>query len=198
MNYPPNPFEPCSQQPQQGTSGCGPAQRSSVPAQVRHAEEAVVRCAYAGWWARFAAAVVDFLIVGLPAVVLMVIVAAMDADLASGSTGPGVPAGRGPGGGTPAGALMVLVLGYACTIAFGLFQIYREGATGRTIGKRLLNIRVVGAADGRPVGFGRALARRACHILDGLACYIGYLWPLWDARKQTFADKVMNTVVVKA
>ena len=36
-----------------------------------------------------------------------------------------------------------------------------------------------------------------CHILDGV-CFIGYLWPIWDAKKQTFADKIMNTYVIKA
>jgi len=40
--------------------------------------------------------------------------------------------------------------------------------------------------------------RQLVHILDSLACYIGWLWPLWDAKSQTFADKIMNTVVVNA
>ena len=26
---------------------------------------------------------------------------------------------------------------------------------------------------------------------------IGYLWPLWDPMRQTFADKLMKTVVIK-
>ena len=25
---------------------------------------------------------------------------------------------------------------------------------------------------------------------------IGFLWPIWDSKRQTFADKIMNTVVV--
>ena len=29
----------------------------------------------------------------------------------------------------------------------------------------------------------------------GLLC-VGYLWPLWDAERQTFADKLMHTVAV--
>jgi hypothetical protein len=39
--------------------------------------------------------------------------------------------------------------------------------------------------------------RALSHILDSLACYIGWLWPLWDGKKQTFADKVCSTVVVQ-
>ena len=39
--------------------------------------------------------------------------------------------------------------------------------------------------------------RCLAHFVDSIACYVGWLWPLWDAKKQTFADKIMGTVVVK-
>ena len=42
-----------------------------------------------------------------------------------------------------------------------------------------------------------AFIRDLVHILDGMA-YVGYLWPLWDEKKQTFADKIMRTIVVNA
>ncbi len=41
-----------------------------------------------------------------------------------------------------------------------------------------------------------ALVRDLVHIVDGFF-YLGYLWPLWDAKKQTFADKILTTLVVK-
>jgi hypothetical protein len=40
--------------------------------------------------------------------------------------------------------------------------------------------------------------RHVCHFVDGLFCGLGYLWPLWDDRRQTFADKIMSTVVINA
>jgi len=43
-----------------------------------------------------------------------------------------------------------------------------------------------------------AILRRLAHILDSASCYIGYLWPLWDDKSQTFADKVCTTIVVQA
>ena len=46
---------------------------------------------------------------------------------------------------------------------------------------------------GRPIGGGLAFGRELAHVLDGFF-YIGYLWPLWDAKRQTFADKVCGTV----
>jgi hypothetical protein len=31
-------------------------------------------------------------------------------------------------------------------------------------------------------------------MLDALTCYLA--WPLWNAKRQTFADNIMHTVVV--
>ena len=38
--------------------------------------------------------------------------------------------------------------------------------------------------------------RYLCHFVDSLACYIGWFWPIWDTKRQTFADKIVSTVVV--
>lgn len=75
---------------------------------------------------------------------------------------------------------------------------YRQGTTGQSLGKQVVGTRLVGIANGQPVGFGLAIGRQFAHILDGLPLYIGYLWPLWDDQKQTFADKICSTVVIKA
>ena len=48
-----------------------------------------------------------------------------------------------------------------------------------------------------PIGPMNAFVRDLVHILDGMA-YVGYLWPLWDDRRQTFADKIVRTVVINA
>ncbi len=45
---------------------------------------------------------------------------------------------------------------------------------------------------------GAAIGRAFVHIVDSIPCDIGYLWPLWDSKNQTFADKIMGTVVVNA
>lgn len=31
-----------------------------------------------------------------------------------------------------------------------------------------------------------------------MICNIGYLFPLWDPKRQTIADKIMKTVVINA
>ena len=75
---------------------------------------------------------------------------------------------------------------------------YRQGRSGQSLGKVALGTRLVGADTGEPVGFGRAVARQVLHLLDGLPLGLGYLWPLWDEQRQTFADKVCSTLVVQA
>ena len=40
----------------------------------------------------------------------------------------------------------------------------------------------------------KAFLRDLAHLLEGI-CFVGDLFPLWDQRRQTFADKIMTTVV---
>ncbi|MEW2371857.1 RDD family protein [Streptomyces sp. NPDC006656] len=89
------------------------------------------------------------------------------------------------------------VVGVLYALAMGFFQLFKEGSSGQTIGKKVLGISLRRAADGSTLGFGMALVRKLAHLLDGLPCYLGWLWPLWDDKKQTFADKVCGTVVIR-
>lgn len=75
---------------------------------------------------------------------------------------------------------------------------YRQGRSGQSLGKSVLGTRLVSVGSGEPVGFGRALWRQVVHLLDGIPLGLGYLWPLWDERRQTFADKICSTLVVQA
>jgi hypothetical protein len=71
---------------------------------------------------------------------------------------------------------------------------YRQGTTGSSIGKSIMKFKVVSEKTGQPIGFGMSIVRQLAHIIDGAICYIGYLFPLWDAKRQTIADKIMTTV----
>ena len=70
--------------------------------------------------------------------------------------------------------------------------------TGQSLGKRTVGLRLISESTGAPIGPGMAFVRDICHILDSLACYIGWLFPIWDAKRQTFADKIVSTVVIPA
>ncbi len=97
-------------------------------------------------------------------------------------------------GGTAWG-LAPAVVGYLGLLVFGVWNSgYLQGTTGRSLGRRVARTKLVTIATGQPVGFGRAVVRQICH---GLEFGIGYLWPLWDGKHQTFADKIVGAVVVR-
>jgi uncharacterized RDD family membrane protein YckC len=89
-------------------------------------------------------------------------------------------------------------LAYALTLVAGfLYFGYFEGsASGQTLGKRAVGIRVIDFNTGGPIGFPRGLLRYLGKILSTIAIFIGFLWMLWDREKQCWQDKIANTVVV--
>jgi uncharacterized RDD family membrane protein YckC len=82
-------------------------------------------------------------------------------------------------------------------VVIGYNRWFQQGKTGQSWGKKVLGIRLVGGQTGQPIGAGLAFARDLAHFVDSIICLVGYLFPLWDAKKQTIADKICNTVVVK-
>ena len=75
---------------------------------------------------------------------------------------------------------------------------YQAGTTGQSLGKKVLNLRLVSEQTGEPIGMLMAFVRDICHVVDAIICYIGFLFPLWDAKRQTLADKIVKTVVISA
>lgn len=89
-----------------------------------------------------------------------------------------------------------LAIIYLALLAFGVWNlVFRQGRTGRSIGKSVLGIKLVKESTGDVAGAGLTFGRQVCHIVD--SCFLlGYLWPLWDDKRQTFADKICSTVVL--
>jgi len=73
---------------------------------------------------------------------------------------------------------------------------YQAGTTGQSLGKKVLHLRLVSEETGQPIGMLMAFVRDICHIVDTIICYVGYLFPLWDTKRQTIADKIVRTVVI--
>lgn len=71
------------------------------------------------------------------------------------------------------------------------------GIKGQTPGKMVVGIKVVDAR-GNTVGLGVAALREIVgKTLSALALYIGFLWIIWDRKKQGWHDKIASTYVVK-
>jgi uncharacterized RDD family membrane protein YckC len=92
-----------------------------------------------------------------------------------------------------AALFVFIILAIAVT---GYNRWYQAGKTGQSWGKRALGITLLSETTGQPIGGGMAFVRDICHFVDGVICYVGYLFPLWDAKRQTLADKIVRTVVV--
>lgn len=149
---------------------------------------------YAPWWRRAVATVIDL----LPLLVLTAAGAALvwftrdrlcDTDTSAFDGGAQCGDGYSTWGYVSLIATWALMLGYLVW-NYG----YRQGRTGASLGKTVLHVRVVGQISGAPIGFARSLLRQAVHLTD--LSIVGYLWPLWDTKRQSFADKVMETVCV--
>lgn len=74
-----------------------------------------------------------------------------------------------------------------------------EGFTGRTIGKALMGLRVVGVEDGEPIGLLRAIGRRAFMVLESYVYFIPSL--LLIARNRGFdghlGDRLTGAIVAR-
>lgn len=148
---------------------------------------------YAGFAARLGAVIVDGIvgaIFSLPAILLLF--------AGPKSTGTCTVDGestlcRVPSLGT---VLLTLVLGFTLTIVYVVVYC-RKVAAGQSWGHKAMGIRIVDANTGASISAGRVFGRQLSRIVSGFICYLGYLWMLWDGRKQTWHDKIVGTVVVR-
>lgn len=90
------------------------------------------------------------------------------------------------------GSLVSFVLGIGWWIYLG----YLSGTYGVTPGRAIAKTKLISEQTGQLIGFGPAILRQFAHLIDSIICYIGWLFPLWDSKKQTIADKIAKTVVV--
>ena len=91
------------------------------------------------------------------------------------------------------GAIGLFVVG----ALIGVIMLVRWQGKGQTPGMKAVGSRLADAQTGQPIGFGRAFARQLAQIVSAIPCYLGFLWMLWDSKKQTWHDKMTNSVVVK-
>ncbi len=80
-------------------------------------------------------------------------------------------------------------------IYFVVFWSWLGG--GRTLGMRLLHIKVVGASDMAPLGLATAVVRWIGLWLSFALCFIGVIWVGIDSRHQGWHDKLARTLVIR-
>jgi len=94
---------------------------------------------------------------------------------------------------------LIAAIGTGLTVVatVGYFAFFWS-ASGETPGDRLLGIRVVDAASGRPLPGRRALLRVPALVLSALPLCAGFLMILVDGRRRALHDRLVRSVVVDA
>jgi uncharacterized RDD family membrane protein YckC len=138
----------------------------------------------AGLPLRFVAVLLDAAIVFFPATIVV--------GLLSGGgyteTGEGYANAGIKVSGSASALLLALVLGY---------YVLCEAATGATLGKRMVGIRVIGE-DGEQLTFGAAVIRNVLRLVDCLFFYlVGAIFALTSPRGQRLGDRAAHTLVVR-
>jgi uncharacterized RDD family membrane protein YckC len=88
----------------------------------------------------------------------------------------------------------VSVFAYGQAMAF-YNRCVLMGETGQSWGKLLTRTKLISIRTGEPLGVGRTIVRDMCHAADFVPL-IGSFFPLFDRKRQTFADKIAGSVVV--
>ncbi len=138
--------------------------------------------AFASWWRRAAGAVVDVLVTFAVYLLGVALTLLTDPD---GTAEP-----------PTLGGVVVIAGAVLIPVVWIWNRGVQQGRSGQSLGRSLTGTRLVSAATGQPIGSGPALSRDVTHLLD-LPLLLGFLWPLWDSRRQTFADKTSQTVVLR-
>jgi uncharacterized RDD family membrane protein YckC len=153
--------------------------------------------AYAGFWLRFVAYLIDFAISGLAFLVLLIPLFIL--------TGAGAALGRiGSGEDFSSDAATLLGLGFL----FGFFGIIllvswlyhalsESSSWQATPGKKILNLKVTDLS-GQPISFGRASGRFFAKIITGMIpLMIGYIIAGFTEKKQAVHDMIASCLVLR-
>jgi uncharacterized RDD family membrane protein YckC len=128
---------------------------------------------YAGFWRRFAAYIIDNILISIVFSILVFVLGAIADD---------------------AGIVIGYVIGIVGT--FGYFAYMESSESQATVGKIALGIQVTDL-NGQRVSFGKALGRNLAKILSTLILYIGFIMAAFTEKKQALHDMIAGTLVVK-
>jgi uncharacterized RDD family membrane protein YckC len=154
----------------------------------------------ASWGRRAVAYVVDGIIVGVIAALIIVLIT-------SAAGGVGFLGGDATGYGSLVLGLLFSTL-VATVVALLYAPLWMVRTNGQTLGKQLMDIRVI-RPGGRRIDFLYALAREVVvktfvfagiggSLTFGLLFALDILWPLWDDENRALHDLIVDSRVVRA
>jgi uncharacterized RDD family membrane protein YckC len=153
----------------------------SSPTMDAQRAQSVVR--YAGFWRRFVALIIDYLVVGGGYAILLLVfgvrfsqIEGRNDFLAAGTAATSV--------------FMISIVG-----SWLYFALMESSKNQGTLGKMALGLRVTDL-DGRRINFGRATGRFFARLLSWMTMSIGYIMAGLTPKKQALHDFVAGTLVL--
>ncbi|NOX45799.1 MAG: RDD family protein [Chlorobi bacterium] len=149
---------------------------------------------YAGFWWRFLAAIIDWIVVGIAQqIVIMPFLGLLGISFFNASQNGGMM--------DEEGALLMLaamipMFGVSFFINWLYFALMESSKLRGTLGKMALSIRVTDM-NGERVSFGRATGRYFGKILSAMIFMIGYIMAGFTAKKQALHDMLAGCLVIK-
>jgi len=174
-----------------------PVAASALPSPVAGSARVAAPLPYAGFWERFAAYLIDGVVLGIPfglaVLVLIFLFGGFGMMLHRNAVDPGAAMAL------AAPLIMVFFLGM---LGFVILQwLYFAGmessARQTTFGKSVMSMRVTNY-EGQRISFGHATGRFFAKIVSGMVPFaIGYIMAAFTERKQALHDLIAGTLVLK-
>ena len=140
-------------------------------AEARWLESLPIEKRYVGFWRRFAAYLLDGIILNIISWILGFVLSFLPYWI---------------------GSVIAIVFVIGSIVYFLGFWVWQ----GATPGKMMMGVKIV-KTDGSPIGIGRAILRYIGYFVSAITLYIGYLMIAWDSKKQGLHDKIAGTYVIK-
>lgn len=169
--------------PLPGTGGGTYSPYTAPAAATGYANAAVVNgqdVVYAGFWKRYAAYFIDYILLTVVTLPLSMIINL--AGVGSGNEGVQV-------------ALTLVVMLLSMVISIGYYAGFHASRGGATLGKMAVGIKVV-RGNGERISFLRAFCRYLATIVSSLILMIGFIMAAFTERKQALHDMMCDTLVV--
>jgi uncharacterized RDD family membrane protein YckC len=139
---------------------------------------------YAGFWLRFCAYWIDFVILFIIGSIFLAII---DYPVQYDAEGPFYLFGF---------AFMLVNNPFSLFMSWLYFALMESSSNQGTVGKMALNIKVTDL-NGEKIKFGRATGRHFGKLLSGVILGIGYLMAGFTSQKQSFHDMMANCLVLR-
>ncbi|PLR97477.1 RDD family protein [Bacillus sp. T33-2] len=156
---------------------------------------------YAGFWIRFAASLIDSIVLGIPLSIVSMIIFVMIFG-ASGGLEAFLADPAAIEEGMSEEQIIAMLGAYLLTLLMNIivsvtyFAGLHASKWQATVGKKLLGLKVTDL-DGNRVSFLRALGRYLSMIFLSWIFMIGYIMAAFTKKKQALHDLIASTVVVK-